>query len=150
MKYKVHTKASPANLQGKKLQYATPVNPGKMTLTDFSSQIAGRSSLTRGDIESVLTNFVEELPTFLRLGMSVHLGRFGTIRLTLSSEGVEEGKPFTANHIKGVRVIFTPSVEFKDSLQRISFEEDKNPESVAHEDEEDETGGGGGGGPVED
>jgi nucleoid DNA-binding protein len=69
----------------------------------------------------VLSNFIDELPTFLKHGMSVQLGNFGTMRLTISSDGVEEGKPFTVNHIKGVRVIFTPSVEFKDSLRHISF-----------------------------
>jgi hypothetical protein len=48
-------------------------------------------------------------------------------------------------------VIFTPSVEFKDSLRHISFEEDKRPDSVVHEDEEEDEGGGGGNdGPVED
>jgi predicted histone-like DNA-binding protein len=144
MKYKVHLRPSPAHPQGTKIQYATPVNTGKMTVKDFAAQIAGRSSLTRGDIESTLTNFVEELPTFLKLGMSVQLGNFGTIRLSISSDSVEEGKPFTANHIKGVRVIFTPSVEFKDSLLHVPFEEDKNPESPVHDDEEE-----GGSPPVE-
>ncbi|MDR2809146.1 MAG: HU family DNA-binding protein [Tannerellaceae bacterium] len=124
MKFKIHAKPNLAHPQRSKIQHAVPVNPGKMTLKDFASQIAQRSSLTRGDVESTLTNFVEELPAFLRLGMSVQLGDLGTIRLSIHSEGVDESQPFTAAHIKGVRVIFTPSAEFKASLQHISFEEE--------------------------
>jgi hypothetical protein len=39
-----------------------------LEIKDFAKEIAGRSSLTRGDIENVLTNFIDELPTFLKLG----------------------------------------------------------------------------------
>ncbi|MDR1340648.1 MAG: DNA-binding protein, partial [Prevotellaceae bacterium] len=88
-------------------------------------EIAGRSSLTRGDIENVLNNFLDVLPTFLKLGLSVKLGEFGTMRLSIISEGVDEDQQFTVNSIKGVKVIFTPGVEFKNSLRDIKFEEDK-------------------------
>jgi predicted histone-like DNA-binding protein len=145
MEYKRLHRLLPGHPQGKIIQYAIPVNTGKITTKEIAEAIAGRSALTRGDIESVLLNFIDELPTFLKHGMSVQLGNFGTIRLTISSEGVEEGKPFTANNIKGVRVVFTPSVEFKDSLRHISFTENKNPDSVGHEDEEEPPSG-----PVED
>jgi hypothetical protein len=47
------------------------VNAGKFTIRDFAKEIAGRSSLTRGDIENTLDNFLEELPTFLKIGMSI-------------------------------------------------------------------------------
>ncbi|MDR2816655.1 MAG: hypothetical protein LBB62_08145 [Proteiniphilum sp.] len=30
-------------------------------------------------------NFLDELPTFLKIGMSIKLGDFGTLRLSLSS-----------------------------------------------------------------
>ncbi|MDR2389283.1 MAG: HU family DNA-binding protein [Tannerellaceae bacterium] len=125
MKYKTHSKLNPFRPQGPKIQYAVPVNPGKMALKDFATQIAQRSSLTRGDVESVLINFLEEMPTFLRLGMSIQLGDLGTMRLTLSSRGVAEGEAFTSSHIRGVRVVFTPGVALKSSLRHIPFEEEK-------------------------
>ena len=125
MKYKVIEKCQPGNPKAEKKQYASPVNAGNLTLKDLAKSIAANSSLSRGDIENVLTNFVEELPVFLKIGMSVKLGNLGTMRLNLKSEGVEKGKKFDASKINGVKIIFTPSTELKKSLEDINFEESK-------------------------
>lgn len=122
MKYKVIQKSNPRDKEASQKWYANAVNSGKITLNDIAKQIEGRSSLTRGDIENVLTNFMDQLPLFLKLGYSVQLGEFATLRLNLSSEGVEEKKEFKAHHIKGTKVIFTPSSALKYSLKGISFE----------------------------
>ena len=125
MKYKVIEKGNPLNPNAPKKQYASPVNAGKFTLKEFAKQIADRSSLSRGDVENVLSNFLEELPTFLKLGMSVKLGDFGTMRLSLQSEGVDLGQKYDASKIKGVKIIFTPSTELKADIAKTSFEEAK-------------------------
>ena len=101
--------------------YASPVNAGKKTLRDIARDIAGRSSLTRGDIENVLANFIDCLPHYLRDGFSVQLSEFGTMRLTLSSEGAETVKAFKTEKIKP-RVTFTPGVELKAALRDNSYE----------------------------
>jgi len=123
MKYRVIERVNPAKKEDKRKQYASPVNAGNLTIKDLAKEIAGRSSLTRGDIENVLANFLDELPNYLKIGMSVKLGEFGTMRLNLKSEGVEQGKKFDASKIKGVKIIFTPSSELKKSLDDITFEE---------------------------
>ncbi len=105
--------------------YANPVNAGKKTLRDIAKDIAGRSSLTRGDIENVLINFVERLSTYLRDGFSVQLSEFGTMRLTLSSKGALTEKNFKIEMIKP-RIIFTPGVELKAELRDNSYETIKN------------------------
>ena len=92
MKIKLQKKKNPQKRTEEKF-YANPVNLGKKTLRDIARDIAGRSSLTRGDIENVLTNFMECLPSYLRDGFSVQLGEFGTMRLTLSSEGLQRKRP---------------------------------------------------------
>jgi predicted histone-like DNA-binding protein len=125
MKYKVVERGNPSRPEEPKKKYANAVNAGRFTIKDFAKEIAGRSSLTRGDIENVLNNFIDELPTFLKLGLSVKLGEFGTLRLNLASEGVALDKPFTAGNIKGTKVIFTPGTELKNSLTDIKFEESK-------------------------
>ncbi|MDR2969209.1 MAG: HU family DNA-binding protein [Tannerellaceae bacterium] len=135
MKYRVIERINPGDKNAPKKQYASPVNAGKLTIKDLSAEIAGRSSLTRGDIENVLSNFLEQLPTFLKLGLSVQLGNFGTMRLNLQSEGVEQGKKFTGANITGVKLIFTPSVELKDSLADTPFEEVKITSPAAAPDE---------------
>jgi len=125
MKYRIIERNNPQQPAASKKQYASPVNAGKFDIKDFAKEIAGRSSLSRGDIENVLNNFVDELPTFLKLGLSVKLGDFGTLRLNLQSDGVEQGQKFSAAHIKGVKVIFTPGVDLKKSLAETAFEEVK-------------------------
>ncbi|MCL2131692.1 MAG: DNA-binding protein [Lentimicrobiaceae bacterium] len=127
MKYRVVQKVIPgtAGEDKKKMQYANPVNTGRLTIRELSKDIAARTSLSRGDIESVLISFVEGLPTYLKLGLSVQLGDFGTVRLSIKSEGVELDNKFEATKIKGVRIIFTPSSELKNSMGDITFEEER-------------------------
>ena len=54
-------------------------------------QIAGRSSLTAGDVKNVLTNFLDELPTYMLMNRSVQLEDFGILRISFGSEGVGRG-----------------------------------------------------------
>ena len=116
--------------------YASPVNAGKKTLRDIAHDIAGRSSLTRGDIENVLSNFMDCLPHYLRDGFSVQLGEFGTMRLTLSSEGAATVKAFKTETIKP-RVTFTPGIELKAALRENSYEtvkEENSSSKPSHKD----------------
>ena len=122
MKYKLVEKINPRDPEAPKKWYAIPVHAGKFTIKDVAKEIAGRSSLTRGDIENTLSNFTEELPILLKLGLSIQLGNLGTLRLTLSSAGADSPGEFTVAMIKGVRVVFTPSAEFKKALEDISFD----------------------------
>jgi predicted histone-like DNA-binding protein len=124
MKYKVIERKNPQTPEKSGKYYANAVNAGKFTIKSFAKEIAGRSSLTKGDIENVLENFLDELPTFLKLGLSVQLGDFGTLRLSLSSEGADTPEAFKSDMIKGPKVIFTPGVDLKNALKDISYEEE--------------------------
>ena len=121
--------------------YANPVNVGKKTMHDIAKDIAGRSSLTRGDIENVLFNFIDRLPSYLRDGFSVQLGEFGTMRLTLSSEGALDEKSFKTEKIKP-RVTFTAGVELKAALRDNSYETPKKKKEEEEEKENKEGGSG--------
>ena len=121
MKVKLVVRTNPRKQGDPGKWYANPVNAGKKTLRDIAKDIAGRSSLTRGDIENVLTNFMECLPSYLRDGFSVQLGEFGTMRLTLSSTGAADEKSFKVETIKP-RVTFTPDVELKNGLRDNLYE----------------------------
>ncbi|MDR1368551.1 MAG: DNA-binding protein [Dysgonamonadaceae bacterium] len=123
MKYRVIQRKNPQDPQAEGLFYANAVNEGKFSLRDFAKEIEGRSSLTRGDILNVLENFLDELPTFLKLGYSVQLGDFATLHLNLQSESAPTAEEFNAGLIKGVKVIFTPSVDMKTALKGIHFEQ---------------------------
>lgn len=120
MKVKLIKRKNPQKKTEEKV-YASPVNAGRKTLRDIARDIAGRSSLTRGDIENVLANFTDCLPSYLRDGFSVQLGEFGTMRLTLSSKGAETEKDFNTETIKP-RLTFTPGVELKSALRETAYE----------------------------
>ena len=128
MKIKLQKKKNPQKRTEEKF-YANPVNLGKKTLRDIAHDIAGRSSLTRGDIENVLANFMDCLPHYLRDGFSVQLGEFGTMRLTLSSEGAATEKAFKTETIKP-RVVFTPGRELKSELSVNSYESVRKTEEA--------------------
>ena len=136
MKIKLIERRKPGTKTGPGKFYASPVNVGKKTLRDIAHDIAGRSSLTRGDIENVLSNFMDCLPHYLRDGFSVQLGEFGTMRLTLSSEGAATVKAFKTETIKP-RVTFTPGVELKAALRENSYEtvkEENSSSKPSHKD----------------
>ena len=96
MKIRIVERTNPLKRDQKKY-YANAVNAGRKTIHDIARSIAGRSSLTRGDIENVLSNFVDELPEYLADGFSVQIGSFGTLRLSLSSAGAEKPEKFSTS-----------------------------------------------------
>ena len=147
MKIKLIERRKPGTKTGPGKFYASPVNVGKKTLRDIARDIAERSSLTRGDIENVLANFMDCLPHYLRDGFSVQLGEFGTMRLTLSSEGAATEKAFKIETIKP-RVTFTPGVELKTALRDNSYETVRKTEEAGKDKKEDKKKNGGGSGPV--
>ena len=128
MRFKLVQKKNPQKREEVKF-YANAVNVGHKSLDDIARDIAGRSSLTRGDVSNVLYNFIDCLPHYLRDGFSIQLGNFGSMRVTLSSKGAETEKAFKTETIKP-RVVFTPGTELKHELGTNSYESVKKKESL--------------------
>ena len=120
MHYRFVAKANPLD-QSHKKWYATSVNTGKIATRQIAKTLADKSSLTPWDVLNVLENLMEEIPKRIAHGYSVQLGEIGTLRLSLSSEGVDDAKHFNPRTIKK-KVIFLPSKAFKSELKNISFE----------------------------
>ena len=131
MRFKLVQKKNPQKREEVKF-YANPVNVGHKSLDDIARDIAGRSSLTRGDVSNVLYNFIDCLPHYLRDGFSIQLGNFGSMRVTLSSKGAETEKAFKTETIKP-RLVFTPGTELKRELAANSYE------SLRKKDEEEKS-----------
>jgi predicted histone-like DNA-binding protein len=121
MKYRLVSKANPLD-RSKSKWYASPVNDGKISKADLAREIVGISALSRGDVSSVIENLIDILPKYLLMGKSVSLGELGTLRVSFSSEGVEEQKQFNVNKISGVKIIFTPGTLLKGQLRDLRFE----------------------------
>ena len=70
------------------------------TLDDIAYVMKEKSSLTLGDIQSVLTNFVEAMITTLYSGQSVNIKNFGVFSLSARTAGVLDVKECTAKNTR--------------------------------------------------
>jgi predicted histone-like DNA-binding protein len=123
MKYKLIQRVNPVKREEKKW-YANPVNDGKVNENELAKEISALSSLSRGDVSNVIANMIDAIPKYLLMGKSVSLGELGTLRLSLSSKGVEKPEEFHVGMIGKVKVIFTPSVSLKDEIKKVKFEKE--------------------------
>lgn len=75
-----------------------------------------KSSLSLGDIQSVLTNFVEAMRAALFDGKSVNIHNFGVFSLSATTRGVETKEECTMKNIKAVHINFRPSSSVRPNL----------------------------------
>ena len=123
MKYKLIQKVNPLEPDSNRKWYSSPVKTGTINNYQVSKGIAAKSSMTRGAVLNVIENMVDEIPKYLMDGYRVNLNNLGTLRISMSSEGVNTPEDFTDDNIKNMRVVFTPSPEFKKSLKNIKYEQ---------------------------
>lgn len=85
------------------------------------------SSLSEGDILSVLKNFVKAMRGSLYNGQSVNIRDFGVFSLSARTVGTETEKDCTTKNIRSVRINFRPSSSVRPNLtatragERIEF-----------------------------
>jgi predicted histone-like DNA-binding protein len=121
MKYKMIQRVNPQD-RSKAKWYATPVIDGNISKAEVTKEIAAISSMSRGDTSNVIEGVRDITPKYLKLSKSVSIGDLGTLRISFSSEGVDNIEDFNVNMIKDVKYIFTPSQELKQQLNDIHFE----------------------------
>jgi predicted histone-like DNA-binding protein len=102
--------------------YLTQEKAGTVRMGEIAKEIERRSALSLGDVQSTLSNMVEVLPIFLKLGQTIKLEGFGSFRVSVTSDGTATADELTAHHIKGVKIVFLPSRELKNKIKDISFE----------------------------
>ena len=125
MKYKLVERGNPLDKTAPKKTYAQPVYDGRVDLKVIANDLVLISALSRGDISSVLENTVDIIPKYLLMGKSVQLGELGTLRLSFSSEGVDDTSTFTVGMIRGRKVLFTAGSLLKGVLHNLTFEREK-------------------------
>ena len=75
-----------------------------------------KSSLSLGDIQSVLTNFVEAMRSELFDGKSVNIRDFGVFSLSATTQGADTKDKCTMKIIKTVNINFRPSSSVRPNL----------------------------------
>ncbi len=115
--YKKQFRKNPLLKDGSGKYYPQLLVWGKSaTLNSIAVQMKESSSLTLGDIQSVLTNFVKALRSELYNGRSVNVDGFGVFSLSASTVGSALKKECLPEKIKAVRINFRASSAIRPNL----------------------------------
>ena len=102
--------------------YATAQYDRVMELEEFAEHISEHNSkYSEADIMAVIIMMVKCLRECILDGKKVRLGKLGDFWVTLTSNGVEDGKLFTAANITSCNILFTPGKDFVDLLTSAEF-----------------------------
>jgi predicted histone-like DNA-binding protein len=113
-------RANPLKREEKKY-YASVATRGTIDLDGLCELICKFSSLSKGDVNSVLLNLFDAIPIELLDGKVVKLGKLGSLSLNVDGAGVATAQEVTGDLVKSVHVIFRPSKEFKDDLDKFTI-----------------------------
>lgn len=113
--YKVITRPSDPRIPNSpKKFYPHLITLGKSVNLKFIAQkIRAVSSLSEGDIKSVIQNFVEQTKEQLLEGKSVNIEGLGVFMLTACSKGADTAKEVNAKTIESVRIFFQANKELR-------------------------------------
>ncbi len=128
MKYKIKKETKPTLPTFGKYK-AVAVHDKTVTSKQIFKETAARSQLQEININAVMLSVIDVINQHLRDGDRVYLNGWGTMKLEIESEKVENPKDFRAQkHIRAVRLRFIPaSTEGTQELyDGITFEKDRD------------------------
>ncbi|MDR1879511.1 MAG: hypothetical protein LBQ78_01085 [Tannerellaceae bacterium] len=119
---------------GKVKTYGVVKSSGYCDMEKLCELVSARSSISSADIKATLDSLNWVMRVELRSGSIVQLGEFGNFRLSVSTEGTETAKAFSAANVKRARIIFSPGASLRETNSRVTFEtetekEDENEEA---------------------
>ena len=114
--YSVSARPNPHDRDEEPRYYASPQVSETISMVNFCKHISEHNSkYNRADIMAVLTQTVDCLREMLLEGKKIILGDLGAIYIGLNSKGALSPEKFNPeNHIKNVKVNWTPGVSFRD------------------------------------
>lgn len=122
--YKKQMRANPQQPGEPKKCYPHIITIGKSVSEELIvHQIKELSSLSKGDIQSVMTNFFDVVKTNLYSGHSVNIRNFGIFSLSAKTEGSDTEKECTAKKIKSVRINFRPAESVRPNINATRAED---------------------------
>ncbi len=154
-KFKLIKKINPQDKSAPKKWYAVPISESPQSFRETARRATQNTTISAMELETAIDLLGSYAIEQLLAGHTIRIGNLGTLRITFKSEGVENIDDFsTSSMIKEVRVIFTPSKEFREAVtNNIVFgnagvlEDDINYASLADYRRAKEQSGGGGGTP---
>ncbi len=119
--YRLNQRVNPKSPTDARKYYAFPKSSGIVELRELAKRISRESTVSTMDTMAVLEGLLQVIPDMLLDGNIVKLGDFGTFRLGLSSEGVENPDEFNASLIRKTNLLFRGGKVFKNQLSNIKF-----------------------------
>lgn len=119
--YSVFMLPNPQDSEAAPKAYAKAQVSEVMSFRGFVQHIADHGGHKRGTVKGVLSDTCECLVEMLLEGKKVRLDELGDFWLSLTSTGAENCRKFTAANITGVRILFTPGVDFENLISRAEF-----------------------------
>lgn len=106
---------------GKIIYSAAPVLGQKVSFHELCKELADDSTVGTADVKAVLDRLSKVIVRNLKKSLAVDCGDLGIFRPSLTSKSVEDPKEFKTSMIAPARVVFTPRMEFKNSLRECGF-----------------------------
>ena len=114
-------RANPLNRDERKW-YLTQQSKGYVDTDQICQDILELSSLSPGDVRSVLENLNIVIQKRVDAGYSVRLDKLGSFRASVTSAGTETPEQLTVRDVRQIKLVFSPATQLKESLTRIRLE----------------------------
>jgi predicted histone-like DNA-binding protein len=119
--YSLIQRVNPQDLEAPRKFYAVKQSQGEVSVRQLARQISRETMLGLVETTAVIEALLQAVPETLAQGKVVRLGEFGSFRLTLSSEGVENPETFTTSLIGFPNLRFRGGSEFQERLKSVRY-----------------------------
>jgi len=123
IKCKVVSKTNPQNREQSKY-YVQPIRKGTVSRSKIEELIVRETSLSKGDVRSVITTLSDIIGDYLTEGYSITLNEVGTLSIRVKSEGTEKKEDATVRNISSVSVGFRPATVLREKVSKTLFEKE--------------------------
>ena len=121
IKFKTIEKVNPRDLTAPKKHYASVVAEGSTDLEDLAELVATQCTVSPADCYAVLIALESNIIRELKNGRIVHLGKLGSYRISVSSEGKDTSDEVVRTSIKKAKVLFSPGLGFREMLKNLNY-----------------------------
>ena len=130
MKYIILQRANPQDRRKAKW-YATPLLERRVRQAELTSQLTESLGIRYGIVRKIIQVFLEAVVRHLLAGRSVSLRPLGTLRISFTSDGMEEPEHVTPDTIRDLKIVITPDKLLKEQLSNLHFELHEAPTAAA-------------------
>ena len=122
LKFHSIKRKNPRDLNAQEKFYASIRKVESIDLDYIANELAEKSSISKGDVMSIITNLIDLVPKELAHGRTVQMGNLGAFMLNISSHGYDNEADVSPEAIKKVNVRFRPGKTLKHLLGQLKFE----------------------------